>query len=1156
MARQRKPKAEKALKRKSCLLCRIKKLKCDFDSNHLYLNNGEINPCGNCLIYKAKCEPFGGSNDRSLIKYLTPDEYSELIKEREKLRETENDNVNKNSPTTHIAGTPDKNYILNLNALNQMGATKNVIDEKTTFVPQSENLSTSTKTKISRYMTNSAVVMTEEDILKQKESINVLKTKLNELSQFIQSQKTFGGSLSNLIRSLEDEILIKENNLKNVKTQHNYMKDFIEWDTEKLRDIVSKESYDKSNSMQTTVPIDTFDILKGSKKPYKRKIQEVNDEKYKNVNHSVESQLLKFSGFQEICLNSLLSFDIDTSTGEIILNAKEPYWYNKDTSLKSLPTFFGEYNVDGFISKPGLETVMREIISKNPNFEILSERDLKATLFLVLKFVQYHLSCGNMTSDIYTDPFEYFGNDLIKELNSASNTSDKVLLLYSRLPTSLINETLKKYPKFKDTHKNFNKIVNESSFASSLFQYFIVLTSVNQENFRPHALDFFLEGDNTKSNTQYLNSMKYLEIEDILLINSIHFSEKSKFSSVESLDYIESILIKFEQQFSFVNKNVFCEILSSFVRCVLEIELHKFESYLDLDEATAEKRRKLFWKAVYWDVKLQIGFGNAAFININHVTALLPKFFIKAGVVSIGDLKYFLLNKGFSVIADSSLNIDDKLEILNVSCSIITSDFMNSVLFCSDYTSLVSLLKVDPSVSNNRLKCLLEKIEYYNRFNTIFKMIISNVYKMLMAKGNYSNSIEYETLIQMKYLMTASYMRSYILTSSLSLISRLQKTCTDPKILETSKKTIDLFSELVLNNEVSTLSIAVLAGKSIMSLRSIDVISKSYSSIITTASSYSKNISTDLLLITIRVHNLLRLCYQKLIKKDIYNGKNTIHRIHSFVNLFSYKIRLCSRIVSQLFMAQQGINLEKLKELIGSLPDFVTDKECLKEELDSIFDTTFFEHDSIADMQLARNKKRYDDIAKRFQKVGSDITRAASSKDLATKPPERKNIKLPKLSFLTNSINIESPGVFSFNSNLSSNISPQPIPKLGIPNSDILMKNFELSRNTSPQNLPSPSQMLQGFNKDQRAVSPSPQKFFQSSERLENNKEGMDQSITGASESSNSLISSSNGIFKRENMGNGRNMVERINVGTMEDFLTNKDVDNLFSSFWDGFNMD
>jgi hypothetical protein len=39
-------------------------------------------------------------------------------------------------------------------------------------------------------------------------------------------------------------------------------------------------------------------------------------------------------------------------------------------------------------------------------------------------------------------------------------------------------------------------------------------------------------------------------------------------------------------------------------------------------------------------------------------------------------------------------------------------------------------------------------------------------------------------------------------------------------------------------------------------------------------------------------------------------------------------------------------------------------------------------------------------------------------------------------------------------------------------------------------------------------------------------------------------------------MGNGRNMVERIDVGTMEEFLTNKDVDNLFSTFWDGFNMD
>lgn len=1151
MARQKKPKVEKPLKRKSCLLCRIRKLKCVSDSSHLYLNNGEINPCGNCLIYKAKCEPFGGLNDRSLIKYLSRDEYTELLKEREKLAKTEGDEANKASPTPHISNSVDKSYISKLSPFNPTDEAKNAINEIRSYDTQNE-----IKLKLSKYVTDSAAVMTEEEITKEKENINTLKTKLNELTQFIQSQKTFGTSLSTLIRSLQDEISTKENNLKTMKTQHCYMEDFIEWDTDKLRDIVNKESYDRSNSMQTTVPIDKFDILNSTKKPHKRKVQELDDEETRNANLCVESKLLKFSGFQEICLNSLLSFDIDPSTGEILPNAKESYWYNKDTTLKSLPAFFGEYNVDGFISKPGLETVMREIISKNPNFEVLSERDLKATLFLVLKFVQYYLSCGNMTSDIHTDPFEYFGNDLIKELNTVSKTSDKVLMLYSKLPTSLINETLTKYPKFKDTHKNFNKIINESSFASSLLQYFTVLTSVHQENFRPHGLKFFLEEDNAQIDTHFLNSLKYFEIEDILLVNSIHFAEKSKFCSVESLDYIESILIKFEQQFSFVNKNVFHEILSSFVRCVLEIGLHKFESYLDLDEATAEKRRKLFWKAVYWDVKLQIDFGNAAFININHVTAILPKFFIKAGVVSIGDLKYFLLDKGYSVIADSTLTIDDKLEILNVSCSIITSDFMNSVLFCSDYTSLVSLLKVDASVSNNRLKTLLEKIDYYNKFNTIFKMIISNVYKLLMAKERSTDDIEYETIVQLKYLMNASYMRSYMLSSSLSLISRLQKTCTDADLLEKSKKTIDLYSELVLSNEVSTLSTSLISRKSIMALKSIDVISKSYSTVITTASSYSKNISTDLFLSTIRVHNLLRLCYQKLIKRDIHNDKNIIHRIQSFVNLFSYRVRLCSRIVSQLFMAQQGINLEKLKELVGSLPDFVTDKDCLREELDSIFDTTFFEHDSIADMQLARNKKRYDDIVKKFKKVGSNIQRAASSKDLSSKPKAMNNVKLPKLSFLTNSIKVESPGVFSFNSNMSTNGSPQPIPKLGLPGSDILMKNFDLSRNTSPKNYPSPSQMLQGFHKEQNLGSPSPQKFFQSNERLEQRAEGMDRANTGTSDSPHSLLSSSNGAFKRENMGNGRNMVERIDVGTMEDFLTNKDVDNLFSSFWDGFNMD
>lgn len=166
MARQKKPKVEKPLKRKSCLLCRIRKLKCVSDSSHLYLNNGEINPCGNCLIYKAKCEPFGGLNDRSLIKYLSRDEYTELLKEREKLAKTEGDEANKASPTPHISNSVDKSYISKLSPFNQTDEAKNAIHEIRSYGTQNE-----IKLNLSKYVTDSAAVMTEEEITKERKTL-------------------------------------------------------------------------------------------------------------------------------------------------------------------------------------------------------------------------------------------------------------------------------------------------------------------------------------------------------------------------------------------------------------------------------------------------------------------------------------------------------------------------------------------------------------------------------------------------------------------------------------------------------------------------------------------------------------------------------------------------------------------------------------------------------------------------------------------------------------------------------------------------------------------------------------------------------------------------------------------------------------------------
>lgn len=1146
-------------RKQACLFCRIRKLKCVVSGR--ILPDGTKDPCGNCMIYRCHCEKYTGINDKSLIKTLSDENYNSIMVQKEKMShmnyETEppkqseaeekallKDNsfyssTNQTPPLPLT--TPNNGINENILAFN-IPATDYITSINTSQNPKPQTpLVKSLSETLDSGISQSKFLLPRGDVTSEVngkiKALKLLQAKIKELEPVLLSG--LDENIKPLLVFLKTQVELKTNELSTLRQKEEESECHNKWNIVELKKITSKAKYDNTNSMETTVPVDKFDIVKNNKisyKPKKRSHSEMDNNEVGSddiVIRSLENQLLRYSGYSEIRLNALLSFNINTVTGEIISTPQVSYWNNNDSKdhepgLHYLPPFFGDYNADSFISKPGLELVFEEILKSNSNFEIIPEREIKETLFLVLKFVQYYLSCGNMAIDIFTEPFEYYGNNLLPELDKISKTSEKLLFLYSKIPSNLIDETLKQYPKFKDIHNNVKKYITEPSYSPTLLQFTVLLNKTHQSTYQKEILSFFVFkeqltdlGKEEPEVFNYSRNLAFFEVEDILLIFFIYFLEKARYSSSESLDFIESVLLKFEQMFTFQCKTVSYEILSTLVKSVREIGLHKFEYYLEIDEAMAEKQRKLFWKCIYWETSIQVGYGMPPLFSLNLTTCLLPKIFIDLGVMTIEDLKWFLLNEGYKCMFN--VEIQEEFELLNTSLAIIISEFMQEVLFNRKYTGINSFLKTEKH-RDMLLKSLIADIENYNRFSTVFKVLIDNIYRKLLNMEMSRNLGEESTkLTYLKYLANASIFRSYMLTSSISLLIRVKTTAKDQKSGERANDLIDVYAQLVMTNELNTLNIILIAEKAAFFLKSFDAISKCLSNITCMASYFKKSISSEVFINIVRLHKIQRMTFEKLINKDVYANKDTIHRIPSFANLFCHRLRLASRIIAQLFMSQRSLNKVKLKEFFRlKLSQFISDTKELAEELDFIFDTKLMENDYFANVQFSMNKKRYDLILKRYKKMNKDFTKVTSSNNL-----KRAN-----------------PHTHPFNSEAEeSKFSKGDIAELLKTTNADFIDNQSNVKNSNP--ILDSHNVL--FNKSNLVTSPN-SKFHQSDERHQSvlaNRTPIDNPST-ISESSNNTNPS--------NENTARNMVERIDFGSMEDFLTNND--NLFANFWQGFNMD
>ncbi|XBW38063.1 hypothetical protein QEN19_003650 [Hanseniaspora menglaensis] len=1153
-------------RKSACLFCKIRKLKCV--SSGKTLPNGEKDPCENCMIYKCHCALYKGVLDKNMIRQLDNNEYEELINQREQMTSSENfskvskellalksqikQKISTNSSPDLTSSSLHSGIVNNNNshesALFQSDFKQASLNIPFQYSTQSFDFVESDTSKRSKFFLPAG--RNDSEYNAKVAALDGLKHKLKELEPIlISALDNTGKSFSEFLKA---QIENKSLELRQLKDQLAKSKSNNIWNVAEIQKATSKADYEKSTSMTTMLPVDVNSENAeywDSKANKKRKIEKQNGEIGKADDmtiRSIENEFLRHSGYEELNLSELLIFNLDTKTGKIKSTPQLSYWdvvesKAQEPNLNYIPPLFGSYNPESFISKSGLELFLKKLLERNNNFEILPEREIKETLFLVLKFIQYYLSCANMTFDIYTEPFEYYGHNILPELSQVSKTSDKLLFLYSKLSSSLIETTLKQHPKFKEINKNIKKYVLDSTYAPFVLQFITVMTKVHQYTYRKNVLNYFAQKEQQSRIINHFDSietLEFFETQDILLIMGIYFEEKSRYSSLECLDFIESMLLKFEMTVTFQDKTVSHKMLAGLLKNVRDLGLHKFEYYLEINEKLAEKQRKLFWKSIYWDVTLGIAYGVSSIFPLDTVTCFLPKVFLDLGVVTIEDLRWFLCNEGYKCIINTE--IQEEFEILNIGFSIIVAEFMHKVVHNRKYTGVSLLMKSDQTELDT-LNKLMDDLEHYNQFATIFKVIIDNLHRKISNMELPRNIDEKSTkLTYIKFLTNASSFRSFILTSSISLLTRLKTCKSDKSALKRADKMIKLYSELIMTNELTTLKVLLIADDTVFFLKSFDSMSKCLSNTLCMATYFNEAISSEVFINIVRLHKNQRLASDRIINREIYFNQETIHRIPSFINLSCYKLRLFSRIIAQLFMSQRSLNKDKLKEFFRlQLSQYISDSKELADELDCIFDTKLMEHDIFADIQFSMNKKRYETIVNKYKNINKEFSKVVSSKNLkhsALKPMQANLMSNDQIGFGTNN-----KGVMESQSNPTTknfmvkdnitNTTPFSSERIGMMN--------------GKDRLPSPKTMFNQSNERNQSLTTTISPFFDD----ENNNLNINSSITGGSGS----ISSGYSSGLENDAAVGRNMVERIDFGTMEDFLKNND--NLFANFWQDFNM-
>lgn len=486
---------------------------------------------------------------------------------------------------------------------------------------------------------------------------------------------------------------------------------------------------------------------------------------------SIETLLMKNKYRDRV---NLTSFSVFQGKNNLKNSDEDSEFFSK---LPLIDEVFGLYSPIQTLSLRGIGFLLhRHVISKASSLNI---DYLKATVYMMLRFFDICCIYLNESCLSISNPLEYylqrkdaqFNSPVIRSPSSSTtspkgaNNKDQVLFLLSKLPSTFLEKlTTVTYPQLVATMNNdlemFSLLINMySAHKNNVEKSMLNITSRNMKD--PSAFNEDIYNDS--------------EVDDILLTLCYSYYNATLYHLDEynSLEYLEILLALLEHQ-TWLDEHYGLEkVLTVAVGCAYKMGLHRWEYYVGYDEVVAERKRLLWWRLYRCEKFYSLRTGELSSINDEKMNCLLFKEFRDVGFV---DHKDFIQR-----VQDVSRNeIFDSMSITSLrdygECALfqLTSEFFANVLYSEHFTSIRNSAK--PLCL--RVRLLNEVFDQIDILKANFDKVKEQTYKLFeivtdQSNPRYSNLLKEDVLVATNHVLFQEHMFCTILSSANNLISRL-----------------------------------------------------------------------------------------------------------------------------------------------------------------------------------------------------------------------------------------------------------------------------------------------------------------------------------------------------------------------------------------------
>ena len=124
----------------------------------------------------------------------------------------------------------------------------------------------------------------------------------------------------------------------------------------------------------------------------------------------------------------------------------------------------------------------------------------------------------------------------------------------------------------------------------------------------------------------------FTKYEELISILCVEFFQRSLFTELHNVDYIESLLSMVENRYWIEETFTIGKVISAIARLSQDSGLSRWEYYLGCNEETADKRRRLWWDCCRWDSWYSVTTGKQPLIDLEMAACLLPRGVMQLGV--------------------------------------------------------------------------------------------------------------------------------------------------------------------------------------------------------------------------------------------------------------------------------------------------------------------------------------------------------------------------------------------------------------------------------------------------------------------------------------------------------------------------------------------